>query len=287
MSIKLPGGTYPMGRGIAGSSGDAYAHPSTIPPTTDNNLDDEAPEHDAIVASFALDKYEVTVGRFRKFVANYDVWHKDNPTAGTGAHQIAEKTGWGQSWTAASNDLPADISALTAVLKCNSTYQTWKDTVDTNEAYPINCVTWHLAFAFCIWDGGRLPTEAEWEYAAAGGLQNRLYPWGNQTPDANRANSAPAGSAFTAVGSKQATGGAGHFSHADLAGSMWEWVLDWYSNYSRALCNNCASTSTSSYRVFRGGSWDNVAVALRAAYRSYYTPTDRFYYVGVRCGRTP
>lgn len=281
-SIKLPGGTYPMGRSAVSNGADYYA----------GGYSDELPEHNATVASFALDKYEVTVGRFRKFVANYDVWHKanGNPTAGLGAHPIAPNTGWGQSWTSAVSDLPADATALTTALKCNANYQTWKDTVDTNEAYPINCASWFAAFAFCIWDGGRLPTEAEWEYAAAGGSQNRLFPWGNQTPDYNRANyddSTPAGSAFTAVGSKQATGGAGYFNHADLSGSMWEWVLDWYWSYSGVTCNNCSNTSTNVGRVIRGGCWFNDAGPLRAASRGLASPAGRDVNRGFRCARTP
>lgn len=297
-SIKLPGGTYPMGRSIQQSAPDYY----------DQGFDTETPEHSATVASFALDKYEVTVGRFRRFVNTYDEWHKTNPSEGAGANPRTADTGWGQSWSAASDDLPADKTELTNALKFNEAYQTWTDEIGTNEAYPINCVDWFMAFAFCIWDGGRLPTEAEWEYAAAAGSQNRLYPWGKEAPDSNRANcsfgeGSPASTSRMEVGSKLATGGAGYFNHADLAGSVSEWVFDWFlGNYYGTdevpvPCGNCANVTPTGgpagdppTRVVRGGSWygdSNITgFGLRAASRSLAKPIRRDNGLGFRCART-
>jgi formylglycine-generating enzyme required for sulfatase activity len=153
-------------------------------------------------------------------------------------------------------------------------------------------VSWYAAFAFCIWDGGRLPTEAEWEYAAAGGSQNRLYPWGPEAPDNTRANYLGSNnSPFIAAGSK-GTAGAGYFGHQDLAGSMYEWVFDGYSTdyYGHGAlavrCNNCANVDSSTYRVIRGGSWDDGAAYLRANYRNYYTPQDRARNQSFRSSRT-
>lgn len=214
-----------------------------------------------------------------------------NPKVDTGAYPSVANTGWGQSWTTSSGDLPASVSTLQSNVKCSATYQTWTDTVDTNEAYPINCVNWYEAFAFCIRDGGRLPTEAEWEYVAAGGAQNRLYPWGHDAPDSSRvrdgySNNSP----FLSFESK-GVAGASYFGVADLAGSMWEWGFDWYvADYyggsgTVLVCNDCANASVATERSVRGGSWASYDEPLRPAYRSYYVPTERFDRIGFRCVR--
>lgn len=158
----------------------------------------------------------------------------------------------------------------------------------------MNCVNWYQAFAFCIWDGGRLPTEAEWEYAAAGGVENRLYPWAERAVDLTRANYAEsAHSERMTVGSYPL--GTGAFGHQDLAGSLLEWVFDWYSSsfYEGAgnPCLNCANATTvsesDSKRVVRGGAWNGPASALRSAYRYYMAPGESAYHIGFRCARSP
>ena len=84
-------------------------------------------------------------------------------------------SGWKSEYT---DGLVADKNALVTALGCHqfSTWTNTPDTVGTGETRPIDCVTWYEAQAFCIWDGGRLPTEAEWNYVAAGS-QQRVYPW--------------------------------------------------------------------------------------------------------------
>ena len=123
---------------------------------------------------------------------------------------------------------------------------TWTDTPGNNEALPMVYVTWFEAFAFCAWDGGRLATEAEWNYAAAGGDEQRLYPWGAAEADATRAvygcirSSCPA-SIILPVGSKPA--GNGKWGHSDLAGSVAEWNFDWYpTTLYKNPCVDCAET---------------------------------------------
>jgi formylglycine-generating enzyme len=285
-AITVPGDTFPMGRSEVSTGSDYYSGGSP----------QETPEHSATVASFALDKYEVTVGRFRKFASAYDSWHAGAPVDNAGAHPIAANTGWGRSWAASTGDLPSDSNVLMTALKCNSSRETWTDAAAGNENYPINCVNWYEAFAFCIWDGGRLPTEAEWELAAAGGTNNYLYPWGSPAPDSSRANfygcSGCPNSPFVAVGSCQA--GNARWGHADLAGSMWEWAFDWYSgSYYGTIatpveCVNCANAvSSTSGRILRGGSYNSLASYIRVATRDYYMPSPRYFDIGFRCARSP
>ena len=129
------------------------------------------------------------------------------------------------AWTA-NDGTPAAISAS---LNSCAPDGTWTTTPGTHENAPINCLTWYKAFAFCAWDGGWLPTEAEWEYAAKGGSDERTFPWGSTdfTVDGgvDPANYARTGNnPLIAVGSYPA--GAGKWGHQDLAGGAWEWVMN-------------------------------------------------------------
>ncbi len=292
-SILVPGGTFPMGRcGAASvSCSDAY-----------DGLLSEIPEHSATISSFYLDKYELTVGRFRAFVEAFDGGWR--PSVGDGANSAVETaqglaagaTGWQSAWDSelptAGYEVTAGDGSLEDRITCSSSYETWTSTAGANEQYPMNCVSWYEAFASCIWDGGRLPTEAEWEYVAAGGDENRVYPWGNDVPEPLPADYSDNGdSPSIAVGSYP--GGDGRWGHADLAGSMFEWTLDWYAGnwYTtvQAGCADCANlTAASSHRVLRGGNWSNPANYLRAASRFSFSPDNHHYSSsGVRCSRTP
>ena len=271
-----------MGRGLATNGSDYYVNPESSDPQ-------ELPEHPATVDTFSLDKYEVTVGRFRKFVSSYNEWHRTagNPVSLAGADPIVTHLGWGESWAAAATDLPSDEASLRDSLSgCYGT--TFTANAGGNELVPINCVTWHIAQAFCLWDGGRLPTEAEWEYAAAGASLNRLYPWGAAAPDSTLAVYAPTGLPDTPVGSKPL--GAGCFGHLDLAGSMWEWQFDWYKGTFYGIgtplpCDNCVNFLESGQRAIRGGGWSAGINPLRPANRWQAPPTTASYELGIRCAR--
>ncbi len=238
----------------------------------------------ATVSDFRLETFEVTVGRFRKFV---DQYIGTAPADGAGAHPLIAASGWqSPGWD---SDLPASKTALKSVLKCNPSYQTWTDGASGDETLPINCVNWFEAFAFCIWDGGRLPTEAEWNYAAAGGSEQREYPWGSGVDSSYAVYDCMgdnvSGCTFAdtlPVGSKSPKGD-GRWGQSDLAGSMWEWTLDWYAGHVNPR-NDCANLTTASNRVVRGGSWYDSAANLRAAYR--VGGSGHSYNVGFRCARS-
>jgi formylglycine-generating enzyme required for sulfatase activity len=273
-SLAVPGGTFPMGRSASGS--DAYAVGVAA---------SEQPEHNATVADLRLDTFEVTVGRFRKFVSQYD---GTPPAVGAGAHPLIPGSGWQAAWN---GSLPGSAAALKSSLAQCAPKSTWTDAPAANEATPINCVTWFDAFAFCAWDGGRLPTEAEWEYASAGGSDNRLFPWGLSDPSVTKAlanDSYSDNSPFTVVGSHPS--GNGKWGHRDLAGSVNEWNLDWMNfgwyGGAGAVCSNCASLSPQSNRVVRGGAWSGASSDLRAATRGNSVPSTRWNYNGLRCARS-
>jgi formylglycine-generating enzyme len=256
----------------------------------------------ATVSAFVLDRYEVTIGRFRAFVNAGLGTQESPPVAGSGAHPKLGGSGWDSAWN---TSLAANRAALLSTVKCDgdSKYQTWTDVAGANENMPMNCVTWYEAMAFCIWDGGYLPTELEWNYAASGGSEQRAYPWSDPpistSVDCTYANykiNSPAGKycvnettgGTNRVGS-ESPGGDGRWGHSALAGNVWEWTLDWYASMYPNPCDDCANLAASSDHVIRGGSFlDHDASLLRAAHRGRFLSPDylRYYNVGLRCARS-
>jgi len=265
--LEVAGGSYLMGRSEGGS--DACPPDQSCAPG-------ETPEHVVTVGKFWLDRFEVSVERFRPFYAAYPV---GLPAAGAGAHPLIPGSGWQDAFA---TDLPESRAQLLEQLVCGET-ATFSPEASAQEEFPINCVPWPVAFLFCAVSGGRLPSEAEWERAAAGGDENRLYPWGADPPDAGRASFFP--SALGAVGTHAS--GRGRYGHDDLAGSVWEWALDWLDTnwYAAggAECLDCARVSTGTHRVLRGGAYSFEAVTLRTAARSGELPSGRKPSIGFRC----
>jgi formylglycine-generating enzyme required for sulfatase activity len=261
----------------------------------------------ATISGFRLDKYLVTVGRFRQFVNAWNGGSGYTPAAGSGKHtdlnggqglaNTATRFGnYEPGWVTVddSNIDPTD----TNLASCSGGTVTWTSTAGSQENMPIDCVNWYEAYAFCIWDGGFLPSEAEWEYAAAGGNQQLEYPWGSMDPGTNSQyaiydfyyTSNPGG--IASVGT--ATLGAGLWGQLDLAGEVFEWTLDTYASTYTDPCTDCAYlTALIEYeenegalnRVSRGGAY-YTAGDLNPPYRYEYNPAQR-YMIGFRCARTP
>jgi formylglycine-generating enzyme len=258
----------------------------------------------AQVSGFMLDKYLITVGRFRRFVAaSVAGWI---PPSGSGKHAhlnggqglansagAGYEPGWEVSYTAY---LATTASEWTARLKCEPSFQTWTDAVESHETLPINCVDWYEVYAFCIWDGGFLPSEAEWEYAAAGGSDQRRYPWGSMEPGTENqyaitdCNYPPGSRVCTGVVNLAPVGtatlGAGRWGQLDLAGNLSEWNLDWYAPYVQP-CTDCVYLTDFSYRVTRGGSFGTDSENLFPEARDGDLPSSRNAFHGARCARIP
>lgn len=155
---------------------------------------------------------------------------------------------------------------------------------------PVVGVTYDDAAAFCAWAGGRLPTEAEWEYAARG-TDGRLYPWGHEAPDRRRAvfHLDIGFDATMPVGS--APEGASPFGALDMAGNVFEWCADWYDPeyYRTSLRENPTGPSAplpgTAQRAIRGGAWISLPDACRATARGKYPPGSRSLLVGFRVAR--
>jgi len=182
----------------------------------------------------------------------------------------------------------------------NAQYQKFMDAVGyagpgywNNSSYnapdqPVVGVSWHDAVAYAEWAGKVLPTEAQWEKAARGGLVGKRYPWGDEAPDADgvyRAsygNSTADGYRYAAPVGSFASNGYGLY---DMAGNVWEWCADWYDGgyYADSPNDNPLGPSSGTARVLRGGSWYSNPYYLRVAHRALGPPTSTLNHVGFRC----
>jgi formylglycine-generating enzyme required for sulfatase activity len=271
-------GSFEVAGGAFYRSYDGFSYPNKDAPAT--------------VSGFRLDAYEATVGRFRKFVAATSAGYF--PAAGAGKHaylaggglNAGTEPGWDPTWSAG---IAGTTAAWNANLACKAGYATWTPSAGANEHLPVTCLDWYEAYAFCIWDGGFLPSEAEWNYAAAGGGGSngqRVYPWGGLAIDPSDAQYACGGAGcIDSVGDHPA--GTGAFGQSDLAGNLWEWTLDGYTSAFVVPCDDCASLTTTTQRVFRGGGYLNPPAILEVGYRDPESPALRYWDFGVRCARAP
>ncbi len=255
----------------------------------------------ATVSTFRLDDYEVTVGRFRKFVAAAVAGYR--PPAASGRHSHlgsgglngGSETGWNAlEWNAF---LPATAVEWAETLNCGNGYQTFTPAPGANEKKPQNCASWYTLYAFCIWDGGFLPTEAEWHLAATA-AGTRTYPWaGGGQPGAN-ADLGAWGCFFNGTGTCSGSAniapvgaiaaGVGAYGQFDLGGNLYEWVLDGQPE-PYGDCRDCAHLPAGSppTRTMRGGSFQGDFQLMQGTARNIEGARNPFPYVGARCARKP
>lgn len=227
---------------------------------SDNNAPnaepDEKPSHEVCLNAFLMDRYEVTNEKYSKFL-------EANP----GYH------------------IPTNV---------DSTYNYW-NSIEFQEKFrnkPVINISWQDAQNYCQSQGKRLPTEAEWEYAAKGGNSNFYYPWGNEKPQAGSANRSGAnyknawqlGDGLDTVGTYDPNG----YGLYDMAGNVWEWVYDYYlpQYYEESPKYNPVTHKNGKCCVVRGGSWfSKDASHLRTTNRFWIEdkPNKSLRSVGFRC----
>lgn len=302
--VLIPEGTFEMG----GDNNQAGA--------------DEYPKHKVKVSSFYMDVTEVTNAAFKEFVD------------ATGYITTAEKKlNWedlkksvppGTSKPADSLLEPSSLvfNSTSGPVELNDFSQWWRwikgadwkhpegreSNIKDKENYPVCQVSWYDALAYCKWTGKRLPTEAEWEFAARGGLVNEIYPWGNEPINSGKAKANSWEGKFPYLNTKHD----GYITSApvmsykpngyglyDMAGNVWEWCSDWYNeDYYQTLANSLstnpkgAATSFDSQepympkKTLRGGSFlcnDNYCSGYRVARRMKSSPDTGLEHTGFRC----
>jgi formylglycine-generating enzyme len=220
-------------------------------------FEDEVPDHAVTVGDFRMDRYEVTNARFSEFVVRHPEWSRAQ--------------------------IPSQLH--------NGHYlEHWKDgkLPSAKANHPVVYVTWHAAQTFCLWAGGRLPTEAEWEYAARAG-RDQEFPWGDAPPSAQRANySAGRLDDTRPVGSYPPN----PLGLYDLAGNVWEFTLDaWKPGYSAEPQTDPVMggavpsdlRTVQGRRVLRGASFGGGPVNLRTRWRDSHEVSNAVAFVGFRC----
>ena len=249
----------------------------TMGDTRGEGFSDELPTHSVTLNSFYIGKYEVTQAEYAQYMQPSSSWSSDD---GLGANYPAYYVSWYAILKYC--NLRSMAEGLTPVYSISgSTDPAIWGNVPTSS----NNATWDAAI--CNWNanGYRLPTEAEWEYAARGATNTPDYLYSG-SDDINTVawydgNNSPYGS--KPFGTK-APNGLGLY---DMSGNVWEWCWDWYgsSYYSSSPSSNPTGPASGSNRVLRGGGWGNGAYYCRVALRYYNAPYSSYYNIGFRLCR--
>ena len=240
-------GAFRMGTDVLSIERVEAAHP---PKWVSKELPSEGPDHNVLITKgYWIDRTEVTNGAFDAFVkaGGYDdpAWWSTE--------------GW--AWRKRQDKLP-------------------KNCVELVSDHPRVCVTWYEAQAYALWRGGRLPSEAEWEYAARG-PEAKLYPWGD-TFDSTRCN-VVGSNGVVGVGSYPA--GASWVGAMDMAGNAMEWVHDWLDvhYYDQGFTDDPRGPEKGSVKVEKGGWWGSNPFVARSAYRHFEDPPEyQDHHIGFR-----
>ncbi|MDR0987872.1 MAG: formylglycine-generating enzyme family protein [Prevotellaceae bacterium] len=239
--IGVLGGNYIMGSDVS-----------------DSARDSDERQHQVFLNNFYISSTEVTNLQYCRFLNDRHIAADGKMNLpGYGEHVLVEHFHWGVEYA-------------------DGIWRPGKG----KEQHPVICISWYGAKAFCDWAGVRLPTEAEWEYAARGGNRSRGYTYsGGNDPKSVAWYFGNSSNMSHAVAQKEAN----ELGIYDMTGNVYEWCEDWYGEYPSMPQSNPKGAVEGTERVLRGGSWMSVAARdLRSMMRVAYMPNSSFIYLGFR-----
>jgi formylglycine-generating enzyme len=254
--IPILGGTFTMG-GTSEQGSDSF--------------DNEKPTHMVTLGDYLLGRTPVTLAQFRKFIE------------ATAYKTDADQGGSSRIWTGSTWEDKKGVN-----WRCDTKGEV---RLAAEDNHPVIHVSWNDAVAYCTWlsketgQDFRLPTEAEWEFAARGGnkTQRFKYAGGHDLDKVGWFTDNTQNTGTRAVATKQPN----ELGLYDMSGNVWEWCADWYGDYTEGSSTNPTGPASGSYRVLRGGSWNYGAQDCRVTYRDLSMPEFRSFGIGFRLCSSP